>query len=279
MKLEGMLELPGASLYYRVQGDGPPLLLMQGGAGGAEGPDAVVALLAERYTVLTYDRRGLSRSVLDAGAAAPDIATHVDDVHRLLAALSTQPASVAGFSMGALLALELAAAHPDQVNVVVAHEPPLPQALADADRERAHAEQAAVEDAFRSEGVPGAMRRFLALTKTDFSDLEPGVELTRPAGERAAQYARDFGFFMTHDAPAVRRHAMHEAALDTLGRGGAPRVVIGAGETDRAAWIYQCARRLAERLSVPLVEFPGGHNGFVTHPRAFAARLLEVLGG
>ena len=60
------LPVPGASLYYKVQGSGPLLLMLQGGDGDAEGSDGVAAHLIDRYTVVSYDRRGLSRSKLDS---------------------------------------------------------------------------------------------------------------------------------------------------------------------------------------------------------------------
>jgi hypothetical protein len=34
---------------------------------------------------------------------------------------------------------------------------------------------------------------------------------------------------------------------------------------------------LAKLLGTEIVEFPGGHAGFVTHPRAFATKLREVF--
>src|SRR6266542_586527 len=92
---EGRLAVPGATLYYRLRGAGPLLLILQGGAGDAEGSNAMAARLVDAYTVLSYDRRGLSRSTLDGStdgptdgpAGAVSIQTHADDAHLLLAAL------------------------------------------------------------------------------------------------------------------------------------------------------------------------------------------------
>jgi hypothetical protein len=36
---------------------------------------------------------------------------------------------------------------------------------------------------------------------------------------------------------------------------------------------YLCAAAVADRLGTSLVEFPGGHAGFISHPRAFAEKL------
>jgi pimeloyl-ACP methyl ester carboxylesterase len=237
----------------------------------------VVDRLSDHFTVITYDRRGLSRSTVVNPSAPAGIATHVDDAHRLLEAVAGEPARVVGFSMGALLGLELAARHPEQVRTLVAHEAPLPEFLPDGARERARAEQVGVEETFKREGVVGAMRALMALAATDFGDRETDVELPRPTGEPAAQHAANMAYFLTNDAPAVHRHRLDVGGLERVVKAGRVRIVAGAGVSDRGRWIHQCAEGLAARLGVELAELPGGHNGFVTHPRAFAARLVELL--
>jgi pimeloyl-ACP methyl ester carboxylesterase len=56
------LKVPGAALHYEIRGSGPVLLLIPGGPadGGVFAP--IRELLADRYTVVTYDPRGLSRT-------------------------------------------------------------------------------------------------------------------------------------------------------------------------------------------------------------------------
>ncbi|MET9212188.1 MULTISPECIES: hypothetical protein [unclassified Nocardia] len=48
---------------------------------------------------------------------------------------------------------------------------------------------------------------------------------------------------------------------------------------DRAHHVFdhKCARELADLRATPLVEFPGGHNGNLTHPAAYAAVVRAVL--
>ena len=79
---EGMLDVPGARLHYRLLGRGPLVLIMQGGDGDADAMDAVAGELAEEFTVLTYDRRGLSRSTLEDPGEVPGIDGHADDAAR-----------------------------------------------------------------------------------------------------------------------------------------------------------------------------------------------------
>jgi pimeloyl-ACP methyl ester carboxylesterase len=197
----GTLRVPGAALYYKKTGTGPLLLILQGGDGDAEGSNGIADHLADHYTVLTYDRRGLSRSRSD-GAAEGSIRleTHTDDAHSLLAALTSDPTLVFGVSLGALLGLDLASRFSEQVRTLVSFEPPATQLLPDSERASAKRDHEEVEASFHREGITAAMKKFVAMAGLNFDDREPDVELPRPGPERAANLT----FFLTHDAPAVR---------------------------------------------------------------------------
>jgi len=105
------LRVPGAELYFEVRGSGPVLLLICGGVYDAAGYAGLAEQLADRYTVVTYDRRGNSRSPLDGAPEHQRIEVHGDDAHRLLSAVGVtadRPAHVFGNSSGATIGLELA---------------------------------------------------------------------------------------------------------------------------------------------------------------------------
>ena len=55
------------------------------------------------------------------------------------------------------------------------------------------------------------------------------------------------------------------------------RIVPAAGSTNRDVWLHQCGRGLAAQLGKELVEFPGGHGAFSSHPRGFALKLDQTL--
>src|SRR5262245_14383550 len=69
-----ILEVPGARLSYETHGSGPVMLMVPGATGSAYSFQGVAAHLPAHYTVVTYDRRGFSRSQLDGPQ---------DDDHRL----------------------------------------------------------------------------------------------------------------------------------------------------------------------------------------------------
>lgn len=143
--------------------------------------------------------------------------------------------------------------------------------LPEQEREAAVRSQEEVEETYRRDGIAAAMRQFMVISDFNLDDREPNIEVPRPKPERVA----NLGFFLTHDAPAVRRYRMDRAALLKV----AVRVVPGVGASSGGSLAHGCAVALAGFLGQPLVEFPGGHSGFALRPKAFAAVLDRVLAG
>ncbi|MFC9327627.1 alpha/beta fold hydrolase [Kitasatospora sp. NPDC057015] len=112
----------GVALYYEVRGAGPGLVLVHGSWGDADCWERVAPGLAERCTVVSYNRRGHSRSeeVLTQGSVHEDAA----DLAALIEGLGLAPAFVCGTLYGSMVALRLAAARPGLLRGLAAHEPP-----------------------------------------------------------------------------------------------------------------------------------------------------------
>ncbi len=60
-------------------------------------------------------------------------------------------------------------------------------------------------------------------------------------------------------------------------KSAAAHLVVGVGRDSRALLPAVAAEGLARRVGAGVAEFPGGHIGLTEDPRAFAARLREVL--
>lgn len=111
----------GTRIAYERTGQGPPLVLVDGAlCSRAFGPmEKLAPLLAPRFTVFTYDRRGRGES----GDTRPyDTAREVEDIAALVREAGA-PAFLLGLSSGAALALEAAASGLD-LRKVAAYEPP-----------------------------------------------------------------------------------------------------------------------------------------------------------
>jgi len=269
---EAFIDVPGASLYHKVRGSGPFLLILQGGAGDADASEGLASRLSEHFTVVTYDRRGLSRSRLTNGCTgtASTIETHSDDAFRLLRGLTHDPAFLIGHSIGAMIALDLAGRHPECVRVLLAHEPPVAQLLADGERHEVEHAIEEMEEAYLARGSDAALERLVTMVRLDPKDREPDARRPRPS----PYTADNLEFFFTNDAPAYKRYLLDLKALKSANT----HIVVGGGAGSRGVWTRNAAERLAEQLGTEMVEFSGDHDGFGMHPKAFAARFLEIVG-
>ncbi|TDD34196.1 alpha/beta hydrolase [Nonomuraea terrae] len=260
------LRVPGASLHYAIRGTGPLLLISQSGEGDADRTTDLVDRLADEYTVVTYDRRGLSRSTVGDPGAGVTVQQHADDVHRLLAHLTEKPAIMLGQSLGATIGLHLAVRHPEQLSLLIAHEPVAPWLLPPAEQARHRAELTEVRDRYLDGGLAAAVAeipRVLGITADAEPDLTPQpMTLRRQA---------NFDFFLRYDFPAVIQDELDLSGCRT------PIVPAAGRGTPSTVFDRRCAVELAKRLGTELAELPGGHNGNTSHPRAYAASLRELL--
>jgi pimeloyl-ACP methyl ester carboxylesterase len=119
----------GVRLFYSLTGNvGPPLVLVHGSWADHSDWALVTPLLAERFRVLVYDRRGHSRSERLSGQGS--INEDAADLEALIEHWDLAPAHVVGHSLGGSIALRLAARRPDLFRGLSVHEPPLFHLLA-----------------------------------------------------------------------------------------------------------------------------------------------------
>lgn len=113
-----MARVNGVRVSYRVQGEGDPLLLI----GPAASPAAVwdrhqvPDLVRAGFQVITFDLRGSAPSDAPPGLYAID--DLVTDTAELICHLGIARCLVAGVSIGAMIAQELARAHPGLVRAL-----------------------------------------------------------------------------------------------------------------------------------------------------------------
>jgi pimeloyl-ACP methyl ester carboxylesterase len=266
-----VLKVPGAQLYYEVQGAGPVVLMIPGGPTDAGIFAAVAKFLTDRYTVVCYDPRGNSRSVLDGPPVEQDMDVHGDDAARLLEALGSEQAFVLGSSGGAQIGLNLAARYGNRVKTLVAHEPPCMALLPDAEEMRTFNEN--VYNTYMSEGAGAAMQKFMAGAGVGGP---PARRAEPPSPEMMEAFGRVEGnvnFFLAHGFRPIGMYVPDVSAL----RAGPTRIVVGVGETSNGTLPYRTAVALAERLGTEPATFPGGHGGYTDNPAGFAEKLDQVL--
>ncbi|CAN5163159.1 alpha/beta hydrolase [soil metagenome] len=139
----------GTRLFWEVAGsEGESLIFVHGSWTDHRAWDRVVPQLARSFRVLTYDRRGHSRS--ERSTSQGSIREDVADLCALVDHLGLAPANLVGSSIGATIALRAVAERPDMFRRLLIHEPPLfdllegdPDARAPLSAARKHMEAAA----------------------------------------------------------------------------------------------------------------------------------------
>lgn len=117
--MDKTLSRDGTLIAYRRRGEGPPLILVGGALATAETEAPLARLLAPRFEVITYDRRGRGAS----GDRSPyAVEREIEDLAALAEAVGGRP-SVYGTGAGGALALEARAAGLPVARLAV-HEPP-----------------------------------------------------------------------------------------------------------------------------------------------------------
>lgn len=282
------LKTPEADIAYDIHGplptaDGRPLLFMVGQPMTAGGFDTLASHFSDR-TVVTYDPRGLGRSIRRDGRVDNSPTVQASDLHALIDALDAGPVEMFASSGGAVTALALVAAHPHDVLTLVAHEPPLIPVLPDA--EAAERARAGVRDAYQAGGSNAGMAAFMAMTSwrgeyTDEYFAQPAPNLaafgmpTDDDGSRDSPLLSDRSWAITSYRPDV--DALVAAPT---------RVVIAVGEESDGMFTGRTSRAVADLLGQHATVFPSHHGGFLGaesgypgKPEEFARKLRDVLDG
>jgi pimeloyl-ACP methyl ester carboxylesterase len=270
------VKVPGATLYTEVRGSGPVLLLITGGPTDAGMFTDLAGRLADRYTVVSYDQRGHSRSVLDSEPEDIPVALHADDAAAILADAGNEPVYVYGNSGGATIGIELVARHPDLVRTLVAHEPPMMEVLPDAEQWRATFRD--IDETYRTAGVFPAMGVFGAAVEVGGPRYSEEMQQAPPSPESQEMMARmtgNFDLFIAHEIQQIVGYVPDFDALRTV----PTRIVSAAGENSGEQGARRAAIALAERLGIAPTYLPGAHGGWGSDPQEFADKLDEVLRG
>jgi pimeloyl-ACP methyl ester carboxylesterase len=281
-----VLETAEVEIAYDVHGPlptagGRPLLFMIGQPMDASGFATLASHFPDR-TVVTYDPRGLGRSNRKDGRVDNAPRVQADDVHAVIEALGGGPVEMFASSGGAVTALALVAAYPDDVSTLVAHEPPLIPVLPDA--EAAERARAGFRDVYEAKGWGAGMAAFVAMTswRGEFTD----EYFAQPAPD-PAQFGMPSEDDGSRDDPLLsdRSWAVSSYRPDVDALAAAPtRIVIAVGEESEGTFTGRTAVATAELLSQQAIVFPSHHGGFLGgefgyagQPEPFARKLRDVL--
>ncbi|MEU2755065.1 MULTISPECIES: alpha/beta fold hydrolase [Streptomyces] len=255
--MDTVVSRDGTPIVHETRGSGPALVLVGGAMTTREHAARLAGLLADSFTVVTYDRRGRGRS----GDTRPyAVRREVEDLAEVIRAVGG-PAALYGVSSGAALALHAAAG--PAVSRVALYEPPFTVGGADPSRREAYRSRLVALLAADDRG--GAVELFMThiglppelIAGARQSPAWPGLEAVAPT--------------LAYDDALLGDGA---PPLDRLALVSVPALVMAGSASPPA--MTEAARAVAEALPDGTYKELDGQSHDVA-PEAVAAALREFL--
>jgi len=266
--MEGVrqVEVPSAVISYRRAGRGPAVLLVQGVGVIGEGWRPQIDGLADRYTTISFDNRGIGASALRE--AKPTIEDMARDALAILDAEKVDRVHLVGHSMGGVIAQEIALRARDRIKSLAFL------------CTFARGKQGAVPGlgmmvtGLRTRLGTAPMRRnaFLEIV------MPPALLAARDRAQIAEELRPLFGRDLAEQPPIVMKQLSAMSKYDATARlaelAGIPTLVV-AGALDRVAR-PAFGRQLAAAIpGARFVELAGAAHGVPIHDAATINRLLS----
>ena len=252
------IEGHGLRLNYSRSGSGPALLLVQGVGVIGHGWQPQVAGLADRFTIVTFDNRGIGGS--SAGPAPLSIEAMASDALAIMDAERLDRFHLGGHSMGGVIAQQIALSAPQRVRSLAL------MCTFPRGRDATRLTWAVLTAGVRTRVGTRRMRR------RAFVDLvmPPATRGSDDADALAEALSPLFGRDLADQPPIMMQQLRAMGRFDASTRlaelGGAPTLVIGASHDLISRPEY--SRQLAAAISgARLIEIPDAGHG-VTIQRA-----------
>ena len=225
--------------------------------------DALADLLADEFTVITYDRRGNGRSPTPPGWTSTSPEEQADDAAALVDSLVVGPAAVFGTSSGGNFALRMLTRHPGVVRGAILHEPAVYALLDDFGAVRLPL-QTVIQQAMAEGGPHLAVERFWQYIagKNAWTQLPPALR------ER---------FHARHHS--LRRGAWHleQSMPDDRALAAIAVPVLLVVSEDSHDFFAEVTRRLSGRLGADVATTPGRHGAYHDYPKELAETIRPFL--
>ena len=259
---------PTAEMYWEATGSGPPVLLIAGTPGDAGQMTALAGELAADHLVITYDRRGTSRSTRPPGWSSTTLEEQADDAASVLSAVGVSSAVVFGTSNGAAVALELALRHANRTSHAIVHEMPL-LSVVDDPAPVVAAIESAIGPAMQAGDLRAALDAFLRFA---FG----GAIVDGWAPELHQRMLSNAEMVFSVELPAFQAYRPDP---DQLAACTVPVTVL-LGEDEQMPFFHQAAEWLARHLGTTVGRAPGAHGAQFSDPRRLAdtIRGIEAAG-
>ena len=261
------LEKEDVSLYYEVRGEGEPLILIHGLIVDAELFENTAEILSRSYKVITFDRRGNSRSRYKDGAAARfSMEAQSEDIKDLMNHLEIESAYIAGASAGATLGQYFLSQYQERVKHLIMYEPAILSLMVKLNPET-------------DKWVKGmeeliAKKRFNTLLLRFAESIgQPDPRSPARAPENSIRQMENMEYAFTQEFPGLIKY---EPDYDNM-EANAEKITVAAGEKSEGTTYRNGAGIVAEMVGRELLYFPGGHNMPFELPKEFAVSIAGTL--
>lgn len=256
--MQKVVSKDGTSIAYDQTGQGPALILILGALNSRKSGARLAKLLAERFTVISYDRRGRGNST-DTAPYAPQ--REVEDIAALIGALS-EPVCLYGHSSGGALALEAALALRKKIRKLAVYE--VPYALDDKARKAAQAYRKALQKSLAAGRRDDAVALFVR--SVGVSDKQIQAMQRLPMWKGLVRLAPT----LAYDSEVMGEgHALPPARLSRI---TVPTLVMYGG--DSPAFMRDAAQAISELIPKAQLRSVAGQMHGVS-PKALAPVLEE----
>ena len=250
------------SLYIHTQGSGPHLVLLHGWGLHSDVWEEIAATLRHEYTVTLVDLPGHGRSSLT------NTVFEIEQIAQQLAEAIPRPATWLGWSLGGVIALQIAHQYPQQVNalVMVASSPQFVQS-----EDWPHAVDPMIFDKFAADlekDYQATLSRFVAIQALGSSESKLEVRKLR---ERLLRHGEPNIDALRGGLKILQqsrlRHELAELSCPV-------KVILGRRDTLASARAGKQLSQQHPHLDTTIIQ-GAAHTPFVSHPDEF----IDILTG
>jgi pimeloyl-ACP methyl ester carboxylesterase len=247
--------------YWYNKGTGPLITFIPGGNGHSRQYYALMAVLSNKYTCVTFDRRQMSASQVKVNKLL-NPPQQARDVPAVIKAMGHTKSIVFGSSLGGVIGFQLAIDHPEAVDHLICHEAPTTLLLPDA--------TARFEDCLRFLEIykkSGDAAAFKEFDKGFRGFGEEGVPLTTAAEpENGINFWENEFLVALSYCPDLRRIVENGTSVGVV-----------AGKRSGDAWYSRTTIEQEKILGCLRMVVPGHHQGFEVETEVFAPALVDML--
>lgn len=277
--MENVISRDGFQLFYKKEGAGPLLLMIHGVACDSDYFDQAVVFLKEQFTVVTYDRRGYSRSVCTCRerdtVSDYSIKAQVEDAAVLIRMQNQGPAFAVGCSAGGVVALELAQTFPELISGLLLQEPPIVGNRQIREQMNHWIQQ--LQDAIAKKRINQAVISLKnVLGGTDRKVMSKGLEAQRQDLENFMVFLTcEMEEFLTYHVQHQEVHGRTDKEKDREKLSLLYTVTVGA--CSEGGLFAKAADSVAQQMGWELIRNPGYHNFPADMPLEFSKLVSEVF--